>query len=1169
MKKTNPWGIAPDNPLKKILLTMRIVFALLVLGILHANATNAYSQQTRLSLDITDAQLVAVLDEIEDLSEFYFLYNEKLLDIERKVSVKADNELIDEILKGLFAGTDVTFTIYDRKIILAPDFDAGAMGVQQSRVSGTVKEANGNPLPGVTVQIKGTSIGVLTDVAGNFELTDVPQSAILVFSFVGMKSQEIPVGNNTLFNVVMTVDLIGMEEIVVTGYATQTKASLTGSVATVGTEELLTVPATNVVQRLQGRISGVSIINSHVPGGDATVRIRGLGTINNNDPLYVIDGVPTKEGLSSINPNDIESITVLKDAASSAIYGASGANGVIIVTTRHGKGQEPSIRVDIKGGISQITKTYDLLNTQEYGELLWLEAQNDGVTPGNAIYGYGSSPDIPDYILPARAEEGSPEVDPSRYSYNPKNLYLIMKANKTGTDWYDEILRPAPFQDYNFSINGGTNNAGYAISAGYLHEEGILINTGYKRYSIRANSQMSITDWLEIGENIGVTFSKGYGNQMNNNENASIFAAVRIQPIIPVYDIMGNFAGTKAPSTSGGENPVATLTRDQNDYTTTLRNLGNLYAQAKITDWLSFKTLFGFDLRQRNTKDIFIKNPESSMASLTDGLTEGAYNNVQWNWQNLLMINKEFGGNHSLSVLLGTEALNYKYLYITAARNTYFSTDVNYMYLSAGESNQTNSGLGSEYATMSYFGKLNYAFASKYLLEATYRRDGSSRFGQNNRWGNFPAFSVGWRITEEPFMGLTSHWLDDLKLRLAWGTTGNSEIGNYNGFTTFRTNPSYSYYGLDGNNTSANAGFDSNAFGNPDAKWETTTTTDIGVDALLFNGSFTVTFDLWKRNTSDMLFVVPQPSVMGQATLPSVNIGDMKNSGFDLALGYRNEALGGRFNYNITANIYHYKNEILKLTGEEKLFHSGVSLRDMMYTAYNVGTSFPEFYGYKVVGIFQTQAEADAWPKAFGENGTYNEPGHFKYEDVTKDGVIDANDRTWIGSPHPDFTAGLNIDLSYMNFDLQSFLFLSYGNEIISYVRRWIDYTIFQGNRSKDRLYTSWGSPYLEDNSQAKLAKASYLNDTGNQYPSTHFVEDGSYLRMKSIQLGYALPQKITGKLGFSSIRAYIQTTNLFTITRFNGLDPEIDPSSSLALGLDQGAWPTPRQFVIGISAGF
>ncbi len=278
---------------------------------------------------------------------------------------------------------------------------------------------------------------------------------------------------------------------------------------------------------------------------------------------------------------------------------------------------------------------------------------------------------------------------------------------------------------------------------------------------------------------------------------------------------------------------------------------------------------------------------------------------------------------------------------------------------------------------------------------------------------------------------------------------------------------------------------------------------------------------------------------------------------------------GGKFRYNITANLYHYKNEILKLTAEDKIFHSGITLRDMMYTAYNVGTSFPEFYGYKVVGIFQTQAEADAWPKAFGANGTYNEPGHFKYEDVSKDGIIDANDRTWIGSPHPDFTAGLNIDLQYMDFDFQSFLFLSYGNEIISYVRRWIDYTIFQGNRSKDRLYSSWGSPYLEDNSKAKLAKASYLNDTGNQYPSTHFVEDGSYLRLKSIQLGYNLPGKLARKIGFNNMRFYVQTTNLFTLTKFSGLDPEIDPGSSLALGVDQGAWPTPRQFVIGISAGF
>jgi len=1152
----------------KIWKIMRLSGLLIVLCTFHLLADNSYSQNARLSIDLQQVTIDQVLSEIENKSEFYFLYNNKLIDVTRIVNIKAENQPIKNILDGLFASSNVDYIVIDRQIVLSPGeyLSEAKFKLQPRTITGTVVDENGETLPGVAVMVKGTTRGTMTDMEGKFSIEVEDRSAVLVFSFVGYATQEIAVENRTTLNVTMAIDMQELE-VLVTGYATQKKASLTGSVASVGTEELVEIPTTNIAQRLQGRISGVSIINSRVPGGGAQVRVRGLSTINNNDPLYVIDGVPIKENLSILNPNDITSVTVLKDAASAAIYGASGANGVIIITTLQGKAGEPRISVDAKTGISRITKTYDLLNTQEYGELLWLEAANDGVPPGNQIYGYGDSPSIPDYILPARAVEGSPEVDPALYNYDPNNLYLIMKANKEGTDWFDEILRPALLQEYNFSITGGSNTGGYALSAGYLHEEGVLIKTGFKRYSIRANSYSKLKERFEVGESLGLIFSEGYGNLSNNNENASIFAAVRVQPIIPVYDIMGNYGGTKAPSTSGGENPVAVLTRDANDYNRHLRGIGNVYAQANIIKGLNYKTLFGFDLLYGVSKDIFIKNLESSMTTSIDALNEGSNNTTQWNWQNLLLYNRTFENIHNLNVLLGTEAVNKTYRYINAGRNSFFSTNPNYMFLSAGESNQSNSGLGWDEANVSYFGKLNYDYDGRYLLEATFRRDGSSRFGGNNRWGNFPAFSVGWRISRESFMD-NLYWIGDLKLRAAWGKTGNSEIGRYNGFTTFRTNPRYSYYGLDGSNTSATAGFDSGAFGNPDAKWETTTTTDLGFDATLFNGSFLLTFDWWNRNTSDMLFVIPRPDVIGQATFPSVNIGEMKNIGFDLEATYRNDAFGGKLNYDIKANVYHYKNEIVKLSGEEKVFHGGVSLRNIMYTAYNVGTAFPEFYGYIVEGIFQTQEEADAWPKAFGADGTYNQPGHFKYKDVNGDNVIDNEDRTWIGSPHPDFIAGLTADLKYKNWDMSTFFYLSYGNEIISYVRRWIDYTIFQGNRSKDRLYKSWGSPYLDDNRNSKLAKAEVLNDEGNQQASTHFVEDGSFLRLKNLQIGYNLPGSVLQKSGMNNLRIYLQVTNLFTITKFSGLDPEIDPGSQISMGVDQGAWPTPRQFIVGVNVG-
>lgn len=1052
-------------------------------------------------------------------------------------------------------------------------FQTGYSQVQ--KVSGTVSDAEtSGALPGVSVVVKGTQIGVQTDANGNFSFEIPSGSEYLIFRYVGMVTQEITIGNRTTFNIQMRLDFIGVDEVIVTGYAQQMKEALTGAVATVKADELSELPANNAAQRMQGRVSGVTVVNSHAPGGDASVLVRGLGTINNNTPLYVIDGVPTKGGLSQINPNDIESISVLKDASSAAIYGARGANGVIIITTKRGAPGKPTISVNVRSGFKGWTNKYDLLNTREYGELLWLEAENDGVDPGNALYGYGTAPIIPDYILPAGAAEG--EVDHSLYSHDDP-LYLIMKANKEGTDWYDEMYRQASVQEYNISLKGGTNSSRYAFSGGYYKEEGILLHTGFERYTVRSNTDTKLNNWLEVVQSIGLAFTNRYGNTSDNGEGTVISQGYRMQPIIPVYDIMDNFAGTKAPTTGNGANPVAILTRDQNDYGRDLRAIGNIYAQANIIEGLSFKTLGGFDYRNGNWKDIFIKNPEFSEAKPTDRLNQGNNYTIQWNWTNTLNYSKKFGDDHDLNVIVGTEAVNSSYRYFSASRSTYYSTDPTYMFLNAGEADQMNNGLGSDWRTFSVFSRVNYDYAGKYLLSGTIRRDGSSRFGANNRYGNFPAFSAGWRISKEDFMAGTENWLDYLKIRVGWGMSGNDEIGNYNGFTTFRTSLIHSNYSLTGANNSIMAGFDSNAFGNPDAKWETTTTTNVGLDASLFDNALSIGLDLWQRMTTDMLYAVDIPEVVGQATRPNINIGDMKNTGLDLLLTYRN-SVSKDFSYSITGNISHYKNEIVKISDNDLEFINGGGFRQMTYTRATVGTAFPEFYGYIVDGIFQTEEEAANHATAFGEDGTYNQPGHFIYRDINgrdddgnivegADGVIDDADRTYIGSPHPDFTASLVFDFEYKNWDLSAFFYGSYGNEMVNYVRRWIDYNQFQGNRSYDRLYNSWGSPYLEDNADATLAMAQ-RNDNGSQQESTHFIEDASFLRLKNLQLGYTLPESSLMSLGFSRLRIYLQATNLFTLTKYSGLDPEVATYGS-NMGIDAGAWPTAKSVMIGINIGF
>lgn len=1046
---------------------------------------------------------------------------------------------------------------------------------QQKTLSGTVIGEDGVPIPGVTVVIKGTTTGTITDMDGRFAFAAPADAKVLSVSYIGMKNQEIELGNQTTFKITMTADVIGVEEVVVTGYATQSKASLTGAISQVSSADLNNNSTASAVQRMQGRVSGVSITGSHTPGGDATVRIRGMGTVNNNNPLYVVDGVPTKNNMSQLNPNDIESVTVLKDASSAAIYGARGANGVIIITTKRGTTGEPKISFDARFGLSQATNQYDLLNTKEYGEAMWMVAKNSGLTPGNALYGMGANPVIPDYALAgiATAQEGDPAADPSKYRYTDGNYYLIVKSNKQGTNWYDEIFRTAPVQEYNLSVTGGTTKGAYAFSAGYYTEEGIVIHSNWDRYSIRSNASAKLKNWLEVGESVGVTFSRQKGNFADNDEATLVSQAYRMQPIIPVYDIMGNFAGTKVPLTGNGQNPVAIAWRDRNDLNDNLRAIGNVYGQINVMPGLVAKSLFGFDYRNNQVKDISLKNPEFSEAVPNDILNVTNNYTLQWNWANTLNYSTTLNDLHKFNVLVGTEAVSSENRWFNGSRAGFFTQDVNYMYLDAGETAAINNGgLGADWKTVSYFGRLNYDYVGKYLVEATIRRDGSSRFGSNNRWGNFPAFSLGWRVSEESFMSGSKSWLDDLKVRLGWGMAGNDEIGNYNGFTTFRTAAQFSKYSLTGSTSSSSTGFDSSAFGNKDAKWEATTTTNLGVDLTLLKGKLTFNIDAWKRVTSDMLFRVAIPQVVGDATNPFVNIGEMKNLGLDFTGVYRGQ-IGSDWKYSVTANISTYKNEIVRLSNNPKEFISGDQLRQKTYTRSYVGWDYPSYYGYIVDGIFQTQAEADAWPKAIGSSGTYNKPGHFKYRDVSgpdgkPDGIIDSNDRTKIGSPHPDFYGGLTLDVQYKAFDMSAFFVGSYGNEMINYVRRWIDYNIFPGGgMSKDRLYKSWGSPYLKDNTKATLAIAENADEI-SQEPSSHFVEDASYLRLKTFQLGYNLPEPTLKKFGLTKLRVYFQATNLFTITKYSGLDPEIQTGTDALLGVDRGAWPTARQLMIGVNLG-
>jgi len=1162
----------------KIIKVMRNILILLFLTAFQLFADDSYSQNAKLTLNLKDVPIENVLDEIENQSEFYFLFNYKLVDVERHVDISAENESISTIMASLFDEKEVKYIIVDRQIILSPtEFDLKHENLlikQGPVITGTVTDENGEPFPGVAVIIKGTTRGTITDVEGEYTIEVEDPSAVLVFSFVGYASKEILVGEQREINVSMELEVFGLGDIVVTGYGTRLKAEVTGSISSVDAEDLddLITSSTNVSETLKGTISGITTLESHTPGEEASIRIRGLGTINDNDPLWVVDGVPG----GKVNPNNIESISVLKDASAQAIYGARAANGVILVTTKSGKkNQKPQVNLRVNYGVSKNVSAFDLLNTQEYGEYLWLMAANQGITDyAHSLYGDGVAPDIPEYINPPRATS----VDHSLYDRglpheDGDDTFIIMKANKEGTDWLDESTRNAVYQEYAMDITGGGEVSSYSIMANYLEEEGILKYTGYKRYNLRPNVTLNPVEWLEIGERVGIAYSEDWGIQTDNAEGSVFSRCYRMQPIIPVYDVMGNFAGTRAPSTGNASNPVFTLWANQHDRVENLNASGNTYAQATIIEGLRLKTLFGFTYDVNDSRDINYVEKAAAERGTYDGLSESSNIGLQWNWTNTIEYSNIFANIHDITLLAGTEAVSSKSRWRSASRDDYFSRDPIYMQLDVGAINQQNAGSTSDWKLFSMFGRVDYTLDKKYLFTATLRRDGSSRFGSENRYGTFPAFSVGWRITEENFMAFSKSWLNNLKIRVGWGQTGNDRIGNYNAFTTFSSvyasmwsHGGNSYYPITGTNTSATAGFQSEAFGNTEVKWEATTTTNFGFDATLL-GDLDLSVDIWKRVTDDMLFPKAIPAVVGRASTPSINIGTMDNNGFDVSLNYRGNALNGDLIYSVGLNVSHYKNEIKKLTGVEAEFIQGGNFRQMFYTRAETGTAFPEFYGYIVEGIFQTQEEADNHPPAFGSGGTYNEPGHFKFKDVNGDGVITADDRTYIGSPHPDFTGGLNFKLQYKDLMLTARFYSSYGNEMVNYVQRWISFNLFSGNRCTDVLYKSWGSPYLDDDNDAELPKAEW-DDAGSQVESTYFIEDASYLRMENLMLSYNIANLFKGVEFLRNMRIFGQVTNVFTLTEYSGLDPEIN-TQGINKGIDAGAWPTPRRFMFGLNIGF
>lgn len=1013
---------------------------------------------------------------------------------------------------------------------------------QPITISGRVTDDSGEPLPVVTVLEKGTTNGTVTNLEGRFTISVSGRQSILVFSFIGMVTKEIEVSAQTEINVVLEEDAVQLSEVVAIGYAIQKKKDLTGAVSTVKLDELLTEPVAGVDQMMQGHMAGVNVVSDKSPGGGVAVRIRGYSTVRNNDPLYIIDGVPVESGINLINPNDIESLQVLKDASSASIYGSRAANGVVIITTKKGKEGEPRVSFDAYVGIQNAAKKLETLNAQEYGDLFWQAHFNDGKTPASDIYGTGSSAVIPAYL---DANQRVPSDD---------------------VDWVDEIMQTAKVQSYNLSLSKGNENSNQTFSLGYFDQEGIIKYTNFERISARLNSEYKFFDRLKVGENLSLSHS--WSNTVNTNSALSsvVYAAYKYPSIAPVYDLDGNFAGAFMNDIG---NPLASLYYNQDDKRKQLKLFGNAFAEFEISEGLKAKSSFGIDYGDYYFRNFNPKYQETGVQNpnLVSTLSNTTSKTFTWIWTNTLSYSKLIN-NNQINAFAGMESIETTYEAFSANREGFAFEDTNFRYLNAGNSgSQKNSGTGSQSSLISYFGKIDYIYAERYLLALTFRRDGSSKLG-NNKWGNFPAMSAGWRVSEESFFDTDK--ISNLKIRFGWGQNGNQDVPPYATIESYYSDVYQSNYPVDGSQNSVTTGYSQTRNGNPDLKWETTTQTNIGLDLGFLNNRITLTADYFYKHTQDLLLQRPLPPIAG-GTIQTVwdNVGEMENKGFELVVDYRSKYRGD-FSWSANLNLAHVNNELINLPNDINFIAMPISYLhsvnfDQETSRSVVREPIASFYGYQSIGIFQNQAEIDAYglqPDA--------KPGDLKFEDVSGDGTLDGEDRTFIGSPHPDLTFGLNLGFNYKNFDVQLFFNGSIGNDIYDLTRLYGDFFNLSAYNKFSRTLDAWS----ENNTGSSIPRLSLDDPNNNIRPSSYYVSDGSYMRLKTLTIGYNLAE-LAKKVHTKNLKVYIQAQNLFTLTAYEGMDPEVglqsysSDSRNLDIGVDRGLYPLSRTFLLGLNLGF
>ncbi|MHB1921004.1 MAG: SusC/RagA family TonB-linked outer membrane protein [Chitinophagaceae bacterium] len=1106
---------------------MKLTLTFLLLTFLQVSA-KVYSQD-KITLSEKSISWEKFFDLLEKKSKYTFLYNDRVLPRKEKINVNVSALTVPQILDHVFLNTALSYQVFSSDLVVVT---LKSTPVSLVKITGRVLSPTGDPLPGAIIGVKNTALGTNTDDMGNFSL-EVPAGAILEVSYVGYKTQEIPLMGRTQLMITLQSLPGNINEVVVIGYGTQKKKDLTGAVSVINSSDIGGLPVGGVDQILQGKAAGVVVTaSSGAPGDAIAVRIRGVGTINDNSPLYVIDGVPTENGINEISPNDIESISILKDASSAAIYGSRASNGVVLVTTKHGHAGKARLSLSVYSGVQTVGHLLKMANTTEY-----VNAYNQAATADQLT--------APRPLIPLGMLDTLPNVN-----------------------WLKEVLRPAAIHNFQLSVSGGNDHSDYIVSANYFKQDGLIAHSSFQRFNLHTAISSTLSKWFKIGTNINLSYSQnsqvgtsgdGYGNG-NPGPSVVRYALFRT-PATPVFNKSGQYVDLPNPPSFFGDglNPVA-LANATNDHIYNYSLLGDAFLEMDPLPALKIRTTIGGNLVLSNYKQFYETWGIDRFFNSPNSLAQSNTTEINYNWTNTATYDWRIGNKQSISLLAGSEAIKEDIQALSASRNGFVNQSPNFQFLDNGLLSQQNGGNESHWALFSLFGRAGYQYEDKYLASFNFRRDGSSRLSAGQQYGNFFSGSLGWRIDKEKFLSKVKA-ISLLKLRASIGQLGNQQIGTYP-YASLISGGSYYPFG----GTPAQ-GYSIYQEGNPDIKWETSTQTDVGLDLGLFENALEFTADYFIKNSSNVLLNIPLPTSAGNFISPAENAGAVRNNGLELSASFHHQ-VNEKITFDLSGNFATLHNEVISLAGGTPIVGGRID-NNYYATLTEVGHPIGAFYLLKDEGIFQTPLEV--FTHAYQGPGI--QPGDVKFLDVNGDGVINEKDRTFVGSPIPKFTYGFTGNMTYQRFDLSIFFQGVYGNKIYNQVMTDIAGFYRPFNITEQVALHSWNGPGTSN----VLPRLSWSGATNNKMPSTRFLEDGSYLRLKNLQIGYRLGSRLLSQWKISSVRIYAGVQNLFTITKYTGLDPEMYTSSNAAaagdgvraVGIDWGTYPSARTYTLGLNVNF